>query len=162
RRRDSTLPLFCIPHGGAMDRIRSLRRILGFEMLEDGIDRLDAFAEQLFPDPGSAPYRGNLRKYAALTLPFEEVAYFDIDTGMLIEPRRLFGHIRPGEADLIYMSTSPGWVYAPEKIAGCKTAVRRSAFDVGGRVRHLATGADNRAAHRDHRVLSRIIPSLAA
>ena len=120
RRRDSTLPLFCIPHGGAMDRIRALRRIFDFEMLEDGIDRLDAFAEQLFPDPTTAPYRGNLRKYAALTLPVEEVAYFDIDTAMLIEPRRLFGHIRPGDTDLIYMSTSPGWVYAPGKLPDAK------------------------------------------
>jgi hypothetical protein len=57
-----------------------------------------------------------LRKYAALTLPVDEVAYFDIDLLMLVEPDRLFGHIEAGQVDLVYFATSPEWVYRADKI----------------------------------------------
>src|SRR5579872_3746154 len=80
RARDATLPLYCIPHSGATTQIRGLRQAFGFEILEDGLDRLDAFAQRLFPR--HPRYRANLRKYAALTLPVDEVGYFDADTIM--------------------------------------------------------------------------------
>jgi hypothetical protein len=116
RSQDVSLPLYCIPHGGPTDGVAALRQAFNFAMLEEGIDVLDDFARELFPSPDSAPYRGNLRKYAALTLSVDEVAYFDVDTVMLIPPRRLFGHIRPGKIDLVYLDTSPEWVYAPERL----------------------------------------------
>ena len=115
RSKDPALPLYCIPHGGPMEGIRALRNAFNFELLTDGLDRLDAFAKRLFPD-ALARHRANLRKYVALNLPVDEIAYFDIDMVMLVEPDRLFGHVAAGEADFVYFSTSPEWVYWPDKI----------------------------------------------
>ena len=115
RALDARLPLYCIPHRGSFAAIRLLRHTFGFEILEEGIERLDAFARRLYRF--HPRHRANLRKYAALTLPVSEVAYFDIDLLLLVEPRRLFGHIRPGEIDLVYFATSPGWVYKARHLA---------------------------------------------
>jgi len=52
----------------------------------------------------------------ALNLPVDEIAYFDIDLVMLVDPARIFGHVAAGRADLVYFSTSPEWVYAAEKL----------------------------------------------
>ena len=63
-----------------------------------------------------ARHRANLRKYVALNLPVDEIAYFDIDMVMLIEPKRLFGHIEAGSADFVYFADSPEWVYRRRKL----------------------------------------------
>jgi len=39
---------------------------------------------------------------------------------LLVEPGRLFGHIAAGEADLVYFSTSPQWVYHPSQVQRAK------------------------------------------
>jgi hypothetical protein len=114
RSKDAKLPLYCIPHGGSMAGIFELRKAFGFEILQEGLDRLDAFAKRLYPR--HARHRANLRKYSALTLPVDEVAYFDVDAVMLTEPSRLFGHIRPGSVDFLYLSTSADWVYAAKSM----------------------------------------------
>lgn len=119
RAADPSLPLYCIPHGGSFAEILALRRVFRFEILDEGLDRLDAFGRRLFPFHPRR--RANLRKYAALTLPVDEVAYFDTDLVMLADPARLFGHIRPGETDLVYLATSPRWVYAARKLAHART-----------------------------------------
>jgi hypothetical protein len=115
RSRNARLPLYCIPHGGRMVGISGLQRAFGFEMLEEGVERLDAFGRRLFPH--HPRHRANLRKYAALTLAVDEVAYFDIDLVLLVDPARLFGHVQSNRADLVYLATSPGWVYAADKLA---------------------------------------------
>jgi hypothetical protein len=115
RSQDAALPLYCIPHGGRMAGIAALRSAFNFEFITDGLDRLDAFGERLFPYARQR-HRANLRKYVALTLPVDEIAYFDIDMAMLVEPARLFGHIEAGRADLVYFATSPEWVYAPAQL----------------------------------------------
>lgn len=119
RAADTRLPLYCIPHGGSFGEILALRHVFGFEILDEGLNRLDAFGRRLFPFHPRR--RANLRKYAALTLPTDEVAYFDVDLVMLVEPARLFGHIRPGATDLVYLATSPHWVYAARKLARART-----------------------------------------
>jgi hypothetical protein len=116
---EATLPLYCIPHSGSFAEILPLRHVFDFEILDTGLDRLDGLGRRLFPY--HPRYRANLRKYAALTLPVDEVAYFDIDLMLLIEPARLFGHIRPGETDLIYFASSPQWVYAARRLAYART-----------------------------------------
>jgi hypothetical protein len=115
RAKDAVLPIYCIPHGGPMEGVLACRDAFGFELLTDGLDRLDAFAKRLYPD-SLARHRANLRKYVALNLPVDEIAYFDIDMVMLVEPDRLFGHIEAGQVDLVYYATSPRWVYWPDKI----------------------------------------------
>jgi hypothetical protein len=115
RSQDAALPLYCIPHGGRMAGIAALRSAFNFEFITEGLDRLDAFGKRLFPY-ARARHRANLRKYVALTIPVDEVAYFDIDMVMLVESARLFGHIGAGRADLVYFATSLEWVYAPAQL----------------------------------------------
>jgi hypothetical protein len=115
RSRDPDLPLYCIPHVGSIEALCALRSVYRFKLLTDGIERLDAFAKRLYPF-SRARHRANLRKYVALNLPVDEIAYFDIDMVMLIDPGRLFGHVAAGRADLVYFATSPEWVYRPSKL----------------------------------------------
>jgi hypothetical protein len=119
RSKDADLPVYCIPYDDRIDGITALQRPFGFELLTDGLDRLVPFADRLFPH--LPRHRANLRKYASLTLAVDEVAYFDIDMALLVEPARLFGHIAAGEADLVYFSTSPQWVYHPSQLARAQT-----------------------------------------
>jgi len=107
--------LYCIPYDAETARIRSLRGAFGFEMVDVDFSTLDAFADRLFPN--RPPNRANLRKYAALQLDCDEVAYFDIDMVLLVDPARLFGHVRPGTLDLVYLSTSPDFVYRRDRLA---------------------------------------------
>jgi hypothetical protein len=115
RSKDPDLTLYCIPHGGAMEAVSALRPVFRFEMLTEGLERLDALAKRLYPF-SRARHRANLRKYVALNLPVDEIAYFDIDMVMLIEPQRLFGHVEAGSADLVYFADSPEWAYRRRKL----------------------------------------------
>lgn len=106
--------LYCIPYDADVARIRSLRGAFGFEMVDVDFSVLDAFADRLFPS--RPPNRANLRKYAALQLECDEVAYFDIDMVLLVDPQRFFGYVRPGTLDLVYLSTSPDFVYRRDRM----------------------------------------------
>jgi len=114
RARNSVLPIFWIPYDSDTKRVASLRQAFNFEMVDVDFSALDAFADRLFPRRPAR--RRNLRKFAALALDYDEVAYFDVDLVLCIDPARLFGHIRPGAADLVYFSTSPGFVFRAERM----------------------------------------------
>jgi len=114
RCRNSVLPIFWIPYDSHTRRIASLRRAFDFEMADVNFSALDAFADRLFPSRPAK--RRNLRKYAALALQYDEVAYFDVDLVLCIDAARLFGHVKAGEADLIYFSTSPGFAFRREQM----------------------------------------------
>ena len=91
-----------------------MRRAVNFEKVDVDFNALDAFADRLFP--ARPPRRRNLRKYAALALHYDEVAYFDVDLVLCIDPARLFGHIGSGAGDLVYFSTSPGFVFRHDQM----------------------------------------------
>src|ERR1700676_5371198 len=46
---DAKLPLYCIPHSGPTAGILGLRKAFGFEILQEGLDRLDGFPKRLYP-----------------------------------------------------------------------------------------------------------------
>jgi hypothetical protein len=115
RSKDPELQLYCIPHVGSIEGVCGLRSAFGFELLTEGTERLDALGKRLYPF-SRARHRANLRKYVALNLPVDEIAYFDIDMVMLVEPQRLFGHVAAGHADLVYFAGSPEWVYRRRKL----------------------------------------------
>jgi len=118
RERNASLPLYWIPYDESVGRIRSLRGAFQFECIEADFSALDAFANRLFP---SRPMkRANFRKYAALQLDYEEIAYFDVDSVVLVDPERLFGHVEPGIVDLVYLATSPGHVYRKDRLAAAR------------------------------------------
>jgi len=115
RERNAQLPLYWIPYDENVSKIGSLSAAFGFERLEADFSTLDAFADRLFPSRPAK--RANLRKYAALRLPYDEIAYFDVDSVVLIDPERLLGHVKPGVVDLVYLSTSPDFVYRRDRLA---------------------------------------------
>ena len=119
RERNARLPLYWIPYDECVSKVASLRAAFGFERIEADFSALDAFANRLFPARPSK--RANLRKYAALQLDHDEIAYFDVDSVVLIDPERLFGHVRPGIVDLVYFATSPGHVYRSDRLAAART-----------------------------------------
>lgn len=114
RARNAALPLYCIPYDAYTRGIVSLRRAFDFEMLDIDFGALDRFADRLFSTRPAR--RHNLRKYATFALPYDEVAYFDVDMVMCIDPARLFGHVKPGKLDLVYFSTSPGYAFRAEQM----------------------------------------------
>ena len=115
RERNADMPLYWIPYDDAVARISTLRAAFRFERIDADFTALDTFADRLFP---SRPRRrANLRKYVALELPCDEIAYFDVDAVVLVDPARLFGHVKPGTIDLVYLSTSPGFVYREDRMA---------------------------------------------
>jgi hypothetical protein len=114
REHNATLPLHFIPYDDNTGRILSLRRHFGFEPVPFDYARIDAFARRLFPNRDWN--LGNLRKYAALDLDYDELAYFDVDMLLFADPARLFGHIAPGAVDMIYLSTSDDWVYERDQL----------------------------------------------
>ena len=119
REQTADLPLYWIPYDDDVARVRSLRSAFRFEQVDVDLNALDAFANRLFP---SLPKRrANLRKYVALGLPCDEVAYFDIDTMVLVNPARLFGHVKAGTLDLVYLSTSPGFVYRKDRMTEARS-----------------------------------------
>ncbi|MGO9331560.1 MAG: hypothetical protein ACLQJ0_26100 [Steroidobacteraceae bacterium] len=109
RARNSKLPIFWIPYDSDANRIASLQRAFNFEKVDIDFCALDAFADRLFPSRPAR--RRNFRKFAALALQYDEIAYFDVDLVLCLDPARLFGHVKPGEADLVYFSTSPGFAF---------------------------------------------------
>jgi hypothetical protein len=119
REQNEDLPLYWIPYDDEVARVRALRSAFRFEQIDVDFTALDAFANRLFP---SLPKRrANLRKYVALGLPYDEIAYFDIDTMVLVDPTRLFGHVKAGTLDLVYLSTSPGYVYRKDRLAEARS-----------------------------------------
>jgi len=114
RVRNSAIPIFWIPYDSDTNRIASLRRAFDFETVDIDFNALDVFADRLFL--ARAARRRNLRKYAALALDYDEIAYFDVDLVLCIDPARLFGHIKPGAVDFVYFSTSPGFVFRAERM----------------------------------------------
>jgi hypothetical protein len=56
-------------------------------------------------------HRRRLRKLQALALPLDQVIYVDVDTILFRDFRKVFGKLRPGEADLVIASTSEDYVY---------------------------------------------------
>jgi hypothetical protein len=118
RERNPRLPLYWIPYDEYATKIGSLSVAFDFERIEADFSALDAFADRLFP---SRPMkRANLRKYAALQLQYDEIAYFDVDSVVLVDPERLFGHVQPGVVDLVYLSTSPDFVYRKDRLAAAR------------------------------------------
>src|ERR1700730_2109739 len=119
RAQNATLPLYCIQYDSQTKRIASLGRAFNFEMIDIDFTALDAFADRLFPRRPAK--RRNTRKYAALELKCDEVAYFDIDVVLCADPARLFGHVKAGAVDLVYLATSPGDIYRRSQVARARS-----------------------------------------
>ncbi|HYM02621.1 MAG TPA: hypothetical protein VET85_06715 [Stellaceae bacterium] len=115
REHNADLKLYLIPYDDHVDKTLALRRHFDFEPIDADLAAIDGFSERLFP--AHRRERGNMRRFAALQIDCDEVAYFDVDMVLCADPARLFGYVSASVCDLIYLSTSEEWVYRRNKLA---------------------------------------------
>jgi hypothetical protein len=111
RAHNPDMPAVVIPHHNDMKRTAAAAAAHGFEVAAYDFKTLDRFARKLFPL--NRYRRHKLRKLAVFDLPFETTIYLDIDTLVLANFDALADVLTPGEAELVYASESPEWVYKP-------------------------------------------------
>lgn len=126
RQHNPDLPLFVLPYDDRTAHVRGLADRYRFTFVDHDFAELDRFARRLYPL--NPVRRRRVRKFGALDLDLDAVIYADIDTVVLHDFGRLAGLLRPGEAELIYASRSPGFVYRPgyRAIAGLEDATEFS------------------------------------
>lgn len=111
RDHNPDLPAVVIPYHKDMRRTAAAAADHGVEVLDRDFSSIDRFARRLFPR--NRYRRFKLRKLAVFDLPFETTIYIDIDTLVLASFAPLADVLAPGEAELVYASETPGWVYKP-------------------------------------------------
>ncbi len=119
RRNNATLPLYCVPFDDRHRRVRDLRHAFDFEMLKVERSPFDALVDEIRgPRPlyESLPAHGIFRRFLALDLDYDEIAYLDVDTALLVDPDRLFGHVSAGRADLVYLANTSEGVYRRDRM----------------------------------------------
>ena len=122
REHNPDMPMVVIPYDDAMERIASIADEYRFEIADYDYGRIDRFTRLLFP---TQPYRRRkIRKLSAFDFPYANIIYLDIDTVVLSRFDRLSSLLAPGEAEFVYASRSPGWVFKPsaEKVPFLKGA----------------------------------------
>jgi hypothetical protein len=111
RAHNPDMPGVVIPYHNDMKRTAAAAAEHNFEVAGYDFAMLDRFARKLFPR--NRYRRRKLRKLAVFDLPFETTIYLDIDTLVLANFDALADVLTPGEAELVYASLSPEWVYKP-------------------------------------------------
>ncbi|MDH3236750.1 MAG: hypothetical protein OEQ29_24800 [Alphaproteobacteria bacterium] len=111
RQHNPDLPLFVLPYDDRTTKVHGLAERYRFTFVDHDFAELDRFARRLYPL--HPVRRRRVRKFGALDLDLDTVIYADIDTVVLHGFDRLAGLLRAGEAELIYASRSPGFVYRP-------------------------------------------------
>ncbi|MEJ2122113.1 MAG: hypothetical protein P8Z76_15705 [Alphaproteobacteria bacterium] len=111
RAHNPDMPGVVIPYHNDMKRTAAAAAEHGFEVAQYDFATIDRFARKLFPR--NRYRRHKLRKLAVFDLPFETTIYLDIDTLVLANFDALAGVLAPGEAEFVYASLSPEWVYKP-------------------------------------------------
>jgi hypothetical protein len=106
---NAATPLYVIPYDENHARTKQACMAYGAELVLPDSFALDALARRLYPlFPG---HRRRLRKFLALALPLDEVAYVDIDIVLFRDFRPLFGLLDPGTRDFIVASPVDEYVY---------------------------------------------------
>jgi hypothetical protein len=111
RAHNPDMPAVVIPYHNDMKRTAAAAADHGFEIARYDFRAIDRFARKLFPR--NRYRRHKLRKLAVFDLPFETTIYLDIDTLVLASFDALADVLSPGEAELVYASETPEWVYKP-------------------------------------------------
>jgi len=109
RQHNPDLALFVLPYDDRTEKVRALADRYRFTFVDHDFAELDHFARRLYPLHPMR--RRRVRKFGALDLDLDAVIYADIDTVVLHDFGPLADLLRPGEAELIYASRSPGYVY---------------------------------------------------
>ncbi len=110
RDTNPSLPLYLIPYDDNMAQTRRAAQIYGATIVEEEPKEIDRLAQELYPGVFNSNRR-RLRKLAALALPFDEIAYVDVDVILFRDFAPLFGKLKQGETEFIVASPSFEYVY---------------------------------------------------
>ncbi|HXY59267.1 MAG TPA: hypothetical protein VEH76_11875 [Methylocystis sp.] len=104
------LPLYLIPYDENVEMTRRAAKIYGAHFMEEEPTEIDRLAKELYPGIFNTNRR-RLRKLQALALPFDEIAYVDVDVILFRDFSKIFGKLKAGETEFIVASPSFEYVY---------------------------------------------------
>jgi hypothetical protein len=110
RDTNAALPLYLIPYDDNIELTRRAATLYGATLVEEEPTEIDRLAKELYP----GIFNGNrrrLRKLQALALPFDEIAYVDVDVILFRDLSPIFGKLKGGETEFIVASPSFEYVY---------------------------------------------------
>ena len=110
RDTNSSLPLYLIPYDDNVELTRRAAEIYGAHFIEEEPTEIDKLAKELYPGIFNTNRR-RLRKLQALALPFDEIAYVDVDVILFRDFSAIFGRLKAGETEFIVASPSFEYVY---------------------------------------------------
>ncbi|HMK90630.1 MAG TPA: hypothetical protein VK446_13495 [Methylocystis sp.] len=110
RDTNSSLPLYLIPYDDNLEMTRRAAKVYGAALIEDEPTEIDRLSKELYPGLFNNNRR-RLRKLQALALPFDEIAYVDVDVILFRDFRPIFGRLEAGVREFIVASPSFEYVY---------------------------------------------------
>ena len=103
------LPVFLIPYDENIEVTRRVAQAYGVTFADVDSVELDALSKKLFPLGWNK--RNRLRKLLSLTLPLDEVIYFDVDILLFQDLTPALGKLEPGTTDFIVIARTDDYVY---------------------------------------------------
>ena len=103
------LPVYLIPYDENVETTRRVAQAYGVTFADIDSVALDALAKKLYPLGWNK--RNRLRKLLSLTLPLDEVIYFDVDILLFRDLTPTLGKLEPGETDFIVVAKTFDYVY---------------------------------------------------
>ena len=108
-RTNASLPVFLIPYDENVALTRRVAAAYGVTFADVDSVALDALSKRLYPLGWNK--RNRLRKLLSLTLPLDEVIYFDVDILLFRDLAPTLGKLEPGVTDFIVIARTDDYVY---------------------------------------------------
>lgn len=108
-RTNAHLPVHLIPYDENVELTRRVARAYGVTFADVDSVALDALSKKLYPLGWNK--RNRLRKLLSLTLPLDEVIYFDVDILIFRDLAPILGKLEPGVTDFIVVAKTFDYVY---------------------------------------------------
>ena len=103
------LPVYLIPYDENTAMTRRVADAYGVTFADVDSVALDALSKRLYPLGWNK--RNRLRKLLSLTLPLDEVIYFDVDILLFRDLAPTLGRLEPGVTDFIVIAKTVDYVY---------------------------------------------------
>ena len=106
---NANLPVYLIPYDENVAQTRRVADAYGVIFADVDYVTLDSLAKRLYPLAWNK--RNRLRKLLSLTLPLDEVVYFDVDIVLFRDLAPVLGLLEPGVTDFIVVAETFDYVY---------------------------------------------------
>ena len=103
------LPVYLIPYDENVAKTRRVAQAYGVTFADVDSIALDALSKRLYPLGWNK--RNRLRKLLSLTLPLDEVIYFDVDIILFRDLTPTLGKLEPGITDFVVIARTDDYVY---------------------------------------------------